>query len=210
MESRPLKRYLSIATCAIAATLLLSGCGYLRTKFGNKPDAYKNSGQSRPLEVPPDLERPNTSGALVIPGSTTGGVSATVTDAAPASVSMPATPGVSRSADGLVVSDTVASTWARVGVALERSGAATIESKDESARTYAVKANGVTSQPPGWFKRTITFGRADPKKVTTSVPLGIRISEDAAGSRITIDGAQGEAGQSAARQLLDVLRQRLS
>ncbi len=207
-----MKKQLYFVTCAIAATLMLSGCGYLRTKFGNKPDAYKSSGQSRPLEVPPDLERPNTSGALTIPGNAAAGSgSATaVSDAAPASVAMSATPGVTRAADGLVVADTVASTWSRIGVALERSGAATIESKDESARTYAVKANGETSKPPGWFRRTVTFGRADPKRVTTSVTLGIRVVEDAGGSKVTIEGADGEAGQSAARKLLDALRQRLS
>src|SRR5690606_35534584 len=60
------KRILSHLLIAMLSVALLSGCSYLRTKFGAKNDAYKKSAQSRPLEVPPDLDSPNRSGTLQI------------------------------------------------------------------------------------------------------------------------------------------------
>jgi uncharacterized lipoprotein len=205
------KRNLSIAFVMIAAVSLLSGCGYLRTKFGNKQDAYKNSSQERPLEVPPDLERPNTSGALVIPergnapAPSSGDLSSRPADGVPAIA-----PGVTSGGDGLIVADTVGNTWSRVGLALERSGKATIQSRDESAHTYEIRASGQTTKPPGWFKRTITFGKAGGKQVSSPVPLNIRVSEEGAGSKVSVEGTSDEAGQSAARAVLDALRERLS
>ena len=171
-----MKRSLILTLCVIAAASLLGGCGFMRSKFGSKPDAYKNSSQTRPLEVPPDLEQPNASGTLVIPERATTGSPAAAP--APPSRTTPGdalpsmAPGPALATDGLRVADSVASTWSRVGLALERSGAATIESKDEAAHTYAVRTSAMTSVRAGWFKRAITFGRADDKKVSKPVTLG--------------------------------------
>ena len=191
---------------------MLGGCGYMRSKFGNKPDAYKNSTQVRPLEVPPDLDRPNSSGTLAIPEAGGGPASAPV--AAPPADAAPTMSATTRTtsldASGLRVEDTVASTWSRVGLALERSGAATIRSRDESARSYEVTANATTSERPGWFKRAITFGRAGDKSVAKAVALVVRVTADGEGSRVVIDGATDVASTKAARDLLDALRQRLN
>lgn len=205
-----MKRYLSLALCIVAASSLLGGCGYLRTKFGSKPDAYKNSSQTRPLEVPPDLDKPNSSGTLVIPDRSGAPASAAVGDATPASVATSPSSTVVATGDGIRVTDSVSSTWSRVGLALERSGVATIESKDEAAYTYQVKANATTSRRPGWFKRAITLGRAGDKKVSTPVTLGVRVTSDGEASKVTVEGATDAAGESAARDLLETLRQRLS
>ncbi|MBE2211702.1 MAG: hypothetical protein IAE66_08825 [Xanthomonadaceae bacterium] len=46
-----------------AAVALTSGCGWFR----KDNDAYKLSGEARPLEIPPPLDRPNTEGAMALP-----------------------------------------------------------------------------------------------------------------------------------------------
>lgn len=209
-----MNRNLSFAACLLVAVSMLGGCGYMRSKFGNKPDAYKKSTQVRPLEVPPDLDRPNSSGAMAIPeaGSTAAASSAPI--ATPPADSAPEMTPPARSAtldsSGLRVEDSVASTWSRVGLALERSGAATIRSRDEAARRYEVTANATTSVRPGWFKRAITFGRAADKSVAKAYALGVRVSADGEGSRVVVDGATDADSTKAARDLLDVLRQRLN
>lgn len=209
-----MNRNLSLAASLLVATSMLGGCGYLRTKFGNKPDAYKNSTQVRPLEVPPDLDRPNSSGALAIPEAGAASATSTSTVATPPAEGTPAMAPPARTtsldAAGLRVEDSVASTWTRVGLALERSGAATIRSRDEAARSYDVTANATTSERPGWFKRAITFGRAGDKNVAKAVPLGVRVTPDGEASRVVIDGATDAGSTKAARDLLEALRQRLN
>lgn len=194
--------------CMIAAASVLSGCGYMRSKFGAKPDRYKNSEQGRPLEVPPDLERPNTTGALAIPqvGTTRAADSSVSVDRVPAIGSVAAVD----SGEGFLVTDSLESTWSRVGLALERSGIATIESRDESAKSYAIRASGKTNKPAGWLKRAVTFGKGSGKQVSSSESLTVRVVEDAGGSRIKVEGGSAEANRDAARKVLDVLRQRLS
>ena len=46
-----------------AAVALTSGCSWFR----KDNDAYKLSGEARPLEVPPELDRPSTEGAMALP-----------------------------------------------------------------------------------------------------------------------------------------------
>ena len=60
--------YLLLAT--LAAASLLGGCGFLHKHFDRKEPEYRKSVEEKPLEVPPDLDSPNSSGALVIPPAT--------------------------------------------------------------------------------------------------------------------------------------------
>lgn len=55
-----------IASLAVAVALT-SGCSWFR----KDNDAYKLSGEARPLEVPPPLDQPNTEGAMALPQGTT-------------------------------------------------------------------------------------------------------------------------------------------
>src|SRR3546814_19693725 len=67
----------------IAVTLLAtSGCGWFRSK----KEPYKNAAESRPLEIPPDLDQPKTDPAMRIPD-----VASTVARA-PATASISAVP----------------------------------------------------------------------------------------------------------------------
>lgn len=204
---------------AVTIASLLSGCGFFHRHFERKDNEYKASVQERPLEVPPDLDTPNSSGALVVPavGSAAGAASPAATPpdttsgstTAPTAVPPSSAAGVEIGGDGLRVADSVESTWSRVGLALERSGAAKIVGRDEAARAYTVQTTGQTTTKPGWFKRAITLGLAS-KKTTAQVQLTVRVSADGNGSKVGVEGATDEASQDAARALLATLRQRLS
>ena len=109
----------------------------------------------------------------------------------------------------LKVADTVESTWSRVGLALERSGAASISGRDEAGHTYSVVTSGQAATEPGWFKRAVTLGRAK-GRTASNIPLTVRVSADGAGSRVSVEGAADDASTKAARAVLSALRQRLS
>ncbi|RZA16331.1 MAG: hypothetical protein EOP93_15430, partial [Lysobacteraceae bacterium] len=60
----------SMAAAPLAAVVLvagLSGCHW----FGKKNELYTQSSESRPLEVPPDLDRPSADKAMALPASGT-------------------------------------------------------------------------------------------------------------------------------------------
>ena len=215
------RRNILALSALVVVGSLLGGCGFMHRHFGHKEPEYKKSVETRPLEVPPDLDTPNSSGALIVPPAgaaaapntapnTASGSAAP--DLASASSAPPAAtiaPGVSIGGAGLRVADTVDNTWARVGLALERSGAATIVSRDEAGHAYAVETTGRGTTKAGWFKRAITLGHAR-DSVTAKVQLTVRVSADGTGSSVGIEGGSDDASQDAARALLTTLRQRLS
>lgn len=207
-------RHLSMAFVLLAAMLVLPGCSYLRSKFGGNQDAYKASAQTRPLEVPPDLELPNHSGSLVIPEPSPANTQIVENDASPAlSIAPGATPpsvATITGGDTMQVADSVQNTWRRVGLALERSGIASIQSRDEVARTYEISTQAKQVRSPGWFKRVVTLGMARDQKVSTPVLLRVRVSGEDGASKVTIEGANSGAGDTAAREVLETLRQRMS
>jgi uncharacterized lipoprotein len=207
---------------AVIASCLLSGCGFFNRHFQKQNDEYKTSVQERPLEVPPDLDKPNTASALVIPpaGSAASAPATDTSSATPPTAATPATsatppvavstaPGVTLAGDSLQINDAVDNAWNRVGMALERSGAATVLARDEAGRSFDVQTTGQTTSKPGWFKRAITLGMAK-SKTTAQVRLKVRVDADGAGSKVTVEGANDEASRDAARSLLATLKQRLS
>jgi len=218
------RRDIKALTIAIAASLLAS-CGWFDRHFHHENDEYKASVQEHPLEVPPDLDKPNTSGALVVPqaGATSAPV-ATSDASAPPAASMAAAPASEApvttapaaatapailSGDALHISDTVDSVWSRVGLAVERSGAATILARDEAQRTYVVLNAAQATEKPGWFKKTITLGMAK-GKTTAQVRLRLRVAAEGDGSKVTVEGATDDASKEAAQALLATLKSRLS
>jgi uncharacterized lipoprotein len=214
MELANVRRDIRALVFAASATCLLGGCSWFHRHAEKQNDVYKTSVQERPLEVPPDLDRPNTSGALTIPeagssataaaapsGEPSTGVSATPAGAAPATVAL--------GDDGLHVADSVDSTWNRVGLALERSGAATILARDEAGRSYEVQTTGQVVAKPGLLKKVITLGMAK-GKTTVPVRLTLRVTAEGDGSKVSADGATDQASRDAAQALLATLKQRLS
>jgi len=200
---------------ALATVVLLGGCSFFQHHADRHADDYKTAREARPLEVPPDLDSPNGSAALTVPAAgspapaSTAAVGESPAGIAVAPAAVVAGSGATLSGDGLAVADAPSSTWARVGLALERSGAATITGRDESASSYSVETTGQTTTRPGWFKRAVTLGHAT-NKVTAKVQLTVRVAADGQGSRVSIEGANDDASRDAARALLQTLRERLS
>lgn len=202
----------------LVAIVSVAGCGFVHKHFGRDDSAYRKAAQDRPLEIPPDLDTPSSSGALTIPAA--GGASS-FTAAAAASPSAnslapnaqpPAAtiqPGVQIGGDGLSVADSVENAWTRVGLAIERSGTATLVERDQAGHAYTVETTGQTTEKAGWFKRAITLGHAT-RKVAAKVRLVVRVTADGAGSKVAVEGPADATSQDAARSLMAALRQRLS
>jgi uncharacterized lipoprotein len=166
------------------APLALGACSLLRTE-----SAWDKAAESRPLEVPPDLDAPTTSGALVVP-STSGSGAAHATSRASTGI------------DGLHVEDTVASTWTRVGTALERADVGSVDTRDEASHTYSLGLTVTRSSDEGrgWLKRMVTRE----KKVSTTKQVNIGVSADGSGSRVSVSG-----DRDAVQKVIAVLRERL-
>ena len=179
-----------VVVLAALVPLALGACSLFRNH-----SAWEEAQETRPLEIPPDLDRPSTAGALVVP-SATGSDS---TAASPRGGRRSANPvGI----DGLHVDDSVASTWARIGTALERAGVGTVETRDEASHTYSVSLSVTHSSDEGrgWFKRLVTRE----KKTTTSKQVSIGVSDDAGGSRVSVSG-----DRDAVQKVIAALRERL-
>jgi uncharacterized lipoprotein len=159
-------------SCAVLSTLVLavSGCSWLRG-----PSVYENASEGRALEVPPDLDSPRADPAMAIPavGPATGSPRTSV--AAPTIVASGPFP----------VSDTVESTWRRLGIALERTDGVEIVERAQVLSAYSVR-----------------FGGSE---------FLIRVSRDGDGSRVGAVDADGrEVTGGEAGRLLAALRKRLS
>ena len=63
MSMFPSSRTAAVALLAIAV-LATSGCSWFRR---GDTEAYRSSAEARPLEVPPDLDQPDTSSAMSMP-----------------------------------------------------------------------------------------------------------------------------------------------
>lgn len=108
---------------AAAATALLAsaGCSLFRGKTG-----YELSPESRPLEIPPDLDAPTTGEGLVVP------------TVAP-SAGRTAPP-----AQAFTLGDTPTSVFGRVGIALERIEGVSISERSQLLGVYTVSYEGET------------------------------------------------------------------
>ena len=117
----PFLRPLALAALAIAV-LGVTGCKWFRK--GN-PD-YAMSAETRPLEVPPDLNLPDTAGAMKLP---------------PTAAQAP-TPGAASSATGFNVAGTREEVFAKVGDALGGIEGLTIASRAQLLGSYDVAYEG--------------------------------------------------------------------
>mgnify|MGYP001024955755 CR=1 FL=1 len=112
------------------ALVATSGCGWFRSK----KEPYKTAPENRPLEVPPDLDRPNTDPSMQIPatGAQAGGKS-------PAAGGAPLA-----QASQFVLDDAIDSAWRRVGLALERMDGVKVGSRSEALGTVETTYGGQT------------------------------------------------------------------
>ena len=123
---------------AVIGTALLTqgGCVWLRAKFANTA-VYEDSDQANPLEIPPDLDTPNTSAGIAIPDVTPN----PMTQGSTATAAVPAVGGV-----GFAIADTVESAFRRVGVALGKIDGVTLGESAESSGTHTVTYQGTPMQ----------------------------------------------------------------
>src|SRR5688500_17108440 len=129
--SSSLSRSLALALLAVSVAGL-SGCKWF--KKGAKGD-YALSPETRPLEVPPDLSLPSTSGAMQIPQA--GGQPAAATPSAGASAA--AAPAAS---GGFNVAGSRDEVFAKVGDALSGIEGVNIASRAQLLGTYDVAYEG--------------------------------------------------------------------
>lgn len=127
--SSSVARALAVALLAVAV-VGMTGCKWFRK--GARGD-YALSPEARPLEVPPDLNLPNTSGAMQIPRS----AAQTRTPAAAPG----AAPAVA-SATGFNVPGSREDVFAKVGTALEGIEGVVIATRAQLLGTYDVSYEG--------------------------------------------------------------------
>ena len=118
----PFLRPLAFAVLAVAV-LGVSGCKWFHK--GN-PD-YALSPEARPLEVPPDLNLPNTAGAMKLP---------------PAAGQVSEQAGAVASATGFNVAGARDEVFAKVGAALGGIDGVTVANKSQLLGTYDVSYEG--------------------------------------------------------------------
>ena len=121
----------SKAVAPLVAALLvagLAGCSL----FGKKSELYTESVEARPLEVPPDLDRPSAERAMTLPsvGSTT------------ASAAAPAAPASSVAPIGFNAPGERDAVYVKVGDALAAIDGVTIASKAQILGTYDIDYMG--------------------------------------------------------------------
>jgi uncharacterized lipoprotein len=128
-HSVPSIRFLAVAALAVAV-LGASGCSWFRK--GN--DLYAQSPESRPLEVPPDLNLPDTAGAMKLPGDATQSVSRS-SMAAPAASAAPDN-------TGFTVQGERDAVFEKIGEVLASTEGVTIASKAQILGTYDIDYDG--------------------------------------------------------------------
>lgn len=174
----------------VLATVALSGCGLFRSS-----KSWEKAKQENPLEIPPGMDRPSVSEALVIP-----------------SVNAPkqAASAASANATSLHLDDDVDSAYRRVGLALERGDLGTVSAQDESAHSYQVTMSaqqGIESNK-GFFERHFSNTQnapdqpgagAAPTNASKGPVVNVRVEPAAAGgSTVSVQGDAEQAARLAA------------
>jgi hypothetical protein len=190
------KSSLAVALPALALTgLLLSGCGMFRSE-----KAWQNAKQESPLEIPPGMDTPSASAALVIPPQ---GSNQPSPNGATARVG--STPGTIT--DGFILADSVDETYRRVGEALSNGEIGTLQSHDDAAHTYSlnVMASDQPAEKPSFLARM--FGKGSSSSGPNVAPRPVVVTINGSGQGSSEVRAQGEA--AAVAKVIDSLKSRL-
>ena len=188
--------YALVVPALILSALLVSGCGAFRSKKD-----WDRAQQEAPLEIPPGLDTPSTSAALVIPevGSGAAAANAAATNAAPVS-------------DGFVLADDVETAYKRIGEQLSQGDLGNVIAHDDTNHTYQIAAKpGRPEARPGLFRRMFGGGKdnQDAKDAPASTQgashtVVLTVNPSGTGSEIR---AQGDA--DGVRRVVDSLKSRM-
>lgn len=187
---------LAAALPALVITgLLLSGCGMFRSER-----AWQNAQQKSPLEIPPGLDTPSASAALVIPPQ--GGNQPSLNGA---TARVGSTPGLIT--DGFILADSVDETYRRVGEALSNGEIGSLQGHDDAAHSYnlSVLASDQPVEKVGLLGRM--FGRGGSSSGTSVAPRSVVVTINTSGQGSSEVRAQGEA--AAVAKVIDSLKSRL-
>ena len=122
-------RPLMFAAVVVVVTAT-SGCHW----FGKRGNPYQQEASTRPLEVPPDFDRPNTEGAMQVPAAP----AQSVTRSSMAPAAQPA----QDTANGFTIAGDRDDIFNKVGTALLATEGVTIASKAQLLGTYDVNYQG--------------------------------------------------------------------
>ena len=193
------KSPLLVAMPALAlSALLLSGCGMFRSE-----KAWEAAKQEAPLEIPPGLDTPSTSAALVIPEQ---GANNPTANGATARVGK----GGGVIADGFVLSDSVDNAYRRVGQALEQGDIGQVVSHDDAGHAYtlSVVASAAPTCKPGFLRRIFGGGKkASSAAAPGAAPHQVQVVVGPSGQSASEVRAQGDG--AAVAKVVDTLKARL-
>ena len=192
------KSSLAVALPALVLSgLMLSGCGMFRSH-----KAWDTAKQESPLEIPPGMDTPSASEALVIPPP---GANQPTANGATAATSRAA----ATITDGFVLSDSVDAAYRRVGQALEQGDIGTVSAHDDNAHTYTVSvvAAPISGKKPGFFGRMFGGGKDKGANAPGAAPHDVTITVNPSGQSGSEVRAQGNA--AAVAKAIDALRSRL-
>ena len=177
------KTSLLLALPALAISgLLLSGCGMFRSH-----KAWDTAQQESPLEIPPTLDRPAVSAALVIPPPGANQATADgVTAGAPSSQIL----------DSFVQADSVDATYQLVGKVLSSGELGQLVSHDDAAHTYTFTVSDAVAQQKK--KRSLFHpfggGSGDSATVAAGASHQVQISIGSSGTNASEVQVQGNPG----------------
>src|SRR5690554_7487440 len=128
MSPRPYVLRTAALSALVVAVLATSGCGWFRKENA----LYAQAPENRPLEVPPDLDRPRATGALATPDQPT---SVTRSD-------MQAGAGAPAAGTGFAVAGDRDAVFAQVGEVLAATEGLTVVNSAQLLGTYDVNYDG--------------------------------------------------------------------
>ncbi len=185
----------AVPTLALAG-LLLSGCGIFRSH-----KAWNTAKQESPLEIPPGLDRPSTSAALVIPPA---GANLPTANGATANVGAAS----GQIADGFVLADNVDAAYQRVGKLLESGSLGRLVSHDDATHSYTLSVAGMApAKKVGFFSRLFGHGKHAAADAQAGTAQQVLISIN--GSGTTSSEVRAEGSAAAVARVIDSLKSSL-
>lgn len=192
------KTSLLVALPAVALSgLLLSGCGAFRSH-----KAWDTAQQESPLEIPPSLDRPSTSEALVIPPP---GANQPTANGAVARVGAAG----GQITDGFVLADSVDNAYRRVGQALEGGNLGQLVGHDDAAHSYTLSVSDAVARQKkkGFFGRMFGRDKGDSTRAPGAGSHQVLVSITSSGTSASQVRAEGNA--AAVAKVIDTLKSRL-